>query len=104
MKTFQQWCASIGRTYAHGSLAERAWDAAVSESLIAFREGQRKRQAVAVHTQEQPGEHPAITRLMELSHELWDDGLDQAAKTIESSCKELSILLPMPLPPPPERP
>jgi len=49
MKTFQQWCASVWRTYAHGSLAEQAWDAAIAECLAAFREGQRKQHAAPAH-------------------------------------------------------
>jgi hypothetical protein len=38
-------------------------------------------------------EHPAITRLMDLGHQLWDDGLDQSAQIIELACRELSALL-----------
>src|SRR5260221_5837456 len=35
-------------------------------------------------------DHPAILRLMDLGHQLWDDGLDQAAKIIEESCRALA--------------
>ena len=37
--------------------------------------------------------HPALIRLMDLGHQLWDDGLDQSSKIINECCEELELTL-----------
>lgn len=76
---------AVARGWCDPANSHKEMDVILAESIV--------REVLALRQDNSGGvweSHPAIVRLMDLGHQLWDDGLEQASKTIEESCRILS--------------